>query len=241
MLELTANGRLKNLSEWNEEAARWLAQREGLELTEAHWEILRLMRQHYAEYNIPPVRKLLKKEISKTLGPEKASDDYLDRLFPNSVLVQGTRIAGLPIPMLDAEIEEMHSSSKAIPAAKPHPVFEQKHFVGSFTFAGKEIPVHEKGNLVNLDDWNEQLAVFLAKEEGIELTPAHWEVIHHMRKFYFQYGITPMVRLLMKDLRDEMNEDKASSDYLYKLFPGGPSRQGSRIAGLPEPQGCIDQ
>lgn len=241
MFELTANGRLKNLSDWNEEAARWLAQREGLELTEAHWEILRLMRQHYAEYNISPVRKLLKKEIGKTLGAEKATDEYLDRLFPNSVLVQGTRLAGLPVPMLDAEIEEMHSSGKAKPAAKAHPALEQKHFVGSFTFEGKEIPVHEKGNLVNLADWSEPLAEFLARKEGIELTTAHWEVIRHMRKFYFQYGITPMVRLLMKDLRDEMNEAKASSDYLYQLFPGGPSRQGSRIAGLPEPQGCIDQ
>lgn len=239
--ELTANGRLKNLSDWNEEAARWLAQRDGLELTDAHWEIIRLMRQHYEQYNIPPVRKLLKKEIRKNLSAEKSEDDYLDRLFPNSVLVQGTRIAGLPIPMVDAEIEEMHYSRKVKPAEKPQPAKERKYFIDSFSFEGKQIQVHEKGNLVNMDDWSEALAEFLARKEGLELTPEHWEVIHHMRKFYFQYGITPMVRLLMKNLRDEINEAKASSDYLYKLFPGGPSRQGSRIAGLPEPQGCIDE
>jgi tRNA 2-thiouridine synthesizing protein E len=61
-----------------------------------------------------------------------------------------------------------------------------------------------------------------------------------MRQFYFKYGITPMVRLLMKNMRDELGASKGSNEYLYKLFPGGPSRQGSRIAGLPEPQGCID-
>jgi len=81
----------------------------------------------------------------------------------------------------------------------------------------------------------------MAKQEGITLTKAHWEIINFMRQFYFNYGITPMVRLLMKKLNDEFGASKFSNEDLYKLFPSGPSRQGSRIAGLPEPQGCIDE
>jgi tRNA 2-thiouridine synthesizing protein E len=49
-----------------------------------------------------------------------------------------------------------------------------------------------------------------------------------------------MVKLLIKHMAEEHGKDSANEEKLYKLFPGGPSRQGSRIAGLPEPQGCID-
>ena len=239
-VKLTSGGRLDILSEWNKEIAIMLAEKDGLELKPSHWEILNLLRAYYTEYNISPIKKLLKKEIIEKLpdGGNKASDAYLESLFPNGVLTQGTKIAGLPVPMLDAEIEGMHvvtrEKSKAVPAK------EMSHFVGTFEFEKQVFSVTEKGNLVNPADWNERLAEFMASKEHIRLTPDHWEVINYLRKFYFNYGITPMVRLLMKHMRRELGEGKSSHDYLYHLFPGGPSRQGSRIAGLPEPQGCID-
>ena len=80
----------------------------------------------------------------------------------------------------------------------------------------------------------------MAKKEGLDLTPEHWEILHFLRKFYFEYGITPMVKILQKHMQEELGEKLASREHLYGLFPAGPSRQGSRIAGLPEPQGCID-
>lgn len=236
--ELTPSGRLKDLSKWSEAAATWLAKQENLTLTDAHWEIIRLMRAYYENYNISPILKLLKKQISESLGKAKAEDTYLEKLFPGGVLGQGTRIAGLPIPLLDVEIE--HRPAAVMNASSGKGVAEPKHFTGSIAFEGKKIPVEAKGNLSNMADWSELLAFYMAKKEGIELTPAHWEVINFLRSFYFKYGQTPMVRLLIKTLRDELNPDKGSKEYLYKLFPGGPSRQGSRFAGLPEPQGCID-
>lgn len=239
--ELTSDGRLKNLDEWSEDAARWLAQQDGLTLGDAHWEIINLIRAHYQTYNISPVRKLLKKEISKQLDVAKAEDAYLNDLFPKGLLAQGSRLAGVPIPMLDAEIEALLSTPAKPPAPKaavaPKAVFKAE----PIQFQGRIIAVHGKGNLVDLDEWSEELANAMAQKEGITLTPEHWEVIRYMRKFYFKYGITPMVRLLMKNMSDDLSADKASSEYLYKLFPAGPSRQGSRIAGLPEPQGCIDE
>lgn len=239
--ELTSDGRLKNLEDWNEDAARWLAHQDGLILTEEHWEIIKLIRAHYQAYNISPVRKLLKKEITRQLGAAKAEDAYLNNLFPKGLLAQGSRLAGVPIPMLDAEIEALLSTptKQAAPKAEltPKPVFKAE----PIEFQGRTIAVHGKGNLVDLDEWSEELANVMAQKEGITLTPEHWEVIRYMRKFYFKYGITPMVRLLMKHMSDDLTADKASSEYLYRLFPAGPSRQGSRIAGLPEPQGCIDE
>lgn len=236
--ELTPAGRLKNLDDWSKNVAEWLAEKDGITLTEAHWEIIHIMREYYQTYNIPPILKLLKREIQEKLGAHKAENTYLETLFPNGVINQGTKIAGLPVPFLDAEIEKA-PATRTQPAAVARPL-EHKHFAESFEFQGRIFPVHEKGNLANLDDWSEPLAEFMARQEGITLTPAHWEIIHFMRQFYFKYGITPMVRLLMKNMRNELGASKGSDEYLYKLFPGGPSRQGSRIAGLPEPQGCID-
>lgn len=237
--ELTPAGRLKNLADWDKNIAEWLAKKDGITLTEAHWEIIHMMREYYQTYNIPPILKLLKRDIQEKLDAGKAENAYLEALFPNGVITQGTKIAGLPVPILDAEIEKALATETKL-AVEPRTPPALKHFTGSFEFQGRVYPVYEKGNLANLDDWSEPLAEFMAHQEGISLTPAHWEIIHFMRQFYFNYGITPMVRLLMKNMRDELGESKGSNEYLYKLFPGGPSRQGSRIAGLPEPQGCID-
>ncbi len=239
--ELTPDGRLKNLSDWSKSVAEWLAANDGITLIATHWEIIDMMREYYQMYNTSPILKLLKREIHEKLNAKKAEDAYLSSLFPKGILIQGSRIAGLPIPILDVEIEK-----KPVDKAKHEEALKtlasgHQYFKGSFKYKRKEIPVYEKGNLVNLADWNEYLAEFMAKQEGIELTSAHWEVLNFMRRFYFNYGITPMVRLLMKKMNDELGaSSKGNNEYLYELFPGGPSRQGSRIAGLPEPQGCID-
>lgn len=231
-ISLRPDGYLSNLSDWNEEVAVTLAQRDGIELSSDHWDIINIIRGFYNEYNISPIRKLLKKEIAKKLGAIKARDESLDALFPNDVSIQGCRIAGVPRPMFDVELE---TSSKASSV----PFIENK-LTSEFEFNGKTISVFPNGNLVNMDDWDESLAEFLAQEENITLTEEHWEVIHYLRHFYFKYGIAPMVKLLMKHMLESFGPIKSNKEYLYNLFPKGPARQGSRIAGLPEPQGCID-
>lgn len=240
---LTSDGRLKHPEGWNEDVAEALAVAEGLSLTDEHWDVIRSMRAYYQEYNISPIRKLLKKDLAGQFGPERASDECLQTLFPNDVLIQGTRIAGLPIPLLDTELVRTYRSTEKKPvvpkATEVHAVIPVQH-TQELEFEEKLIKLHPNGNLVNMNDWSESLANFLADREGIALTDGHWEVIHFLREFYFEYGITPMVRLLMKHMRDKVGAEKGSRDYLYGLFPEGPSRQGSRIAGLPEPQGCID-
>lgn len=228
---LTRDGRLADLGRWNEDVAESLARREGIALTAEHWEVLSVMRLFYQEYNVSPVRKLLKKAIADRLGPEKATDAYLDNLFPGDVQFQGTRIAGIPEPLLDLERELQD---------------EQVRFSGNgaaqheLEFDGQRYPIHPSGNLVDPSVWTEAMGKYLAEREGIEMSADHWEVIRFLRGFYFQYGITPMVKLLVKHMQDQDGDHRINEAYLYDLYPGGPSRQGSRIAGLPEPQGCID-
>jgi tRNA 2-thiouridine synthesizing protein E len=241
-LELLHDGRLAHTSDWSEEVARSLAEKDGIELTHNHWDIIKLMREFYNQYNISPIRKLLIKAIKEKLGEKKASRDYLNSLFPGDVLVEGTKIAGLPIPMLDAEMDEetRHSEARKPAARKAVDPAKAKHFVNKFDLDGKVYKVTERGNLVDASQWSEKVAEHMAQKEGVKLTAEHWEVINYLRKFYFEFGVTPMVRLLMKYMKEQLGPEKSSEQYLYKLFPDGPSRQGSRIGGLPEPQGCID-
>jgi len=231
--QLTDTGELKSVADWTPDVARALAAEDNLELKDAHFEVIHIMRDYYDQFNIAPIRKLLKKDIAEMLSELKANDDYLLSLFPKGVMHQGLRIAGLPHAMLDAEIEPV---TRVKMANKPADV---KHFVSEFEFSGKKFRVYSNGNLVDLSEWSENLAVFLAKKEDIHLTDDHWIVIKFLRQFYFKYGIAPMVRLLVKHLSRDTNR-KFTEDELYTLFPEGPSRQGSRFAGLPEPQGCID-
>lgn len=89
------------------------------------------------------------------------------------------------------------------------------------------------GNLKNLSDWNEIVAVELAKEEDInELTERHWLVINYMRKEFQTKGDAPSIRKLTKESGVETKE-------LYSLFPKGPAKKTAKIAGLPKPKGCI--
>ena len=95
------------------------------------------------------------------------------------------------------------------------------------------------GNLANLDDWSVEVAVALARQADVDLTPAHWEILHLMRAFHARRGIAPVMRILVKLVENELGPEKGNSLYLLKLFPGSPARVASRIAGLPRPANCI--
>jgi TusE/DsrC/DsvC family sulfur relay protein len=230
--EVLTDGRLAKLDEWNEDVARSLASRDGITLTDQHWQVINAIREYYAAFNVAPIRKLLKRELKRRTQSDVFDDDILHELFPGDVLVQGTKIAGVPIPMMDAELERRTYQAKAVPAVA--------HFIDSFDFEGETYAVSRTGNLLELHRWNALLAEYMAEKEGISLTEAHWEVLNFLREFYFTYGISPMVKILMRYMAEDIGPEHASKEYLYSLFPKGPARQGSRIAGLPEPQGCLD-
>ena len=61
---------------------------------------------------------------------------------------------------------------------------------------GKIVETDPEGYLVNLEDWSEELAVELAKEDKLELGENHWKVIHYMRDQFAQNGTAPNLRFL---------------------------------------------
>ncbi|MDX1593500.1 MAG: TusE/DsrC/DsvC family sulfur relay protein [Gammaproteobacteria bacterium] len=104
---------------------------------------------------------------------------------------------------------------------------------------GKSIETDEEGYIVNLSDWDENVANALANEEGIDMSDNHWEVVNFLREYYDEYQIAPAVRVLTKAIGKKLGPDKGNSKYLYELFPYGPAKQACKIAGLPKPTGCI--
>jgi tRNA 2-thiouridine synthesizing protein E len=105
--------------------------------------------------------------------------------------------------------------------------------------AGKDIELDEEGYLTNLADWNRDVAEFLAKEEKLEMTDSHWEVIDFLREYYDEYQIAPAIRVLTKAIGKKLGPEKGNNKYLYELFPYGPAKQACKVGGLPKPTGCI--
>ena len=103
-----------------------------------------------------------------------------------------------------------------------------------FNFDGTEIETDANGFLVNHTDWSEELAEAMARAEGITLTEKHWDIINYLRDEYFNNGGNqPNTRTILKAMGEKWGEKPKQKD-LYALFPQDPSKQGGRIAGLPE-------
>ncbi|MBL8324613.1 MAG: TusE/DsrC/DsvC family sulfur relay protein [Rubrivivax sp.] len=104
---------------------------------------------------------------------------------------------------------------------------------------GTTYETDEEGYLVNLADWNKDVAEVIAQAENVEMTDNHWEVVNFLREYYDEYQIAPAVRVLTKAIGKQLGEEKGNSKYLYELFPYGPAKQACKIAGLPKPTGCV--
>mgnify|MGYP003961448409 CR=1 FL=1 len=104
---------------------------------------------------------------------------------------------------------------------------------------GKTIEHDEEGYIVDIGNWTEDLAGIIAKEESIDMSDEHWEVVNFLRDYYSEYQIAPAVRVLVKAIGKKLGPDKGNNKYLYELFPYGPAKQACKIAGLPKPTGCI--
>jgi tRNA 2-thiouridine synthesizing protein E len=107
------------------------------------------------------------------------------------------------------------------------------------SFEGKEIETDNDGYLKESNQWCEGLAEVIAEKEAITLTPEHWEVVRFVRDFYLEFNTSPAIRMLVKAMANKFGEEKGNSRYLYRLFPKGPAKQATKIAGLPKPVKCI--
>jgi tRNA 2-thiouridine synthesizing protein E len=99
--------------------------------------------------------------------------------------------------------------------------------------AGKTVQVNEEGFMTNPAEWTKEIAVELAKEEGIpELTPPHWKIVEFCRLSAKDSGKAPTLRSIT-------NGAGVSTKDLFQLFPKGPAKKVARISGLGKPEGCV--
>ena len=96
---------------------------------------------------------------------------------------------------------------------------------------GVTVDVTDDGYLTDPSQWNEEVAKAIAAEEGIDLTAKHFEVLNYLREKQAageQLTIRKVGKSGIADIKG-----------LYELFPGGPLKKSSRIAGIPKPASCV--
>ncbi len=98
-LALDEEGYLADWRAWNAAAAECFAAADGLELDAARWEVLNLLRDYYAEFEIAPPMRALVKLLREQTGNDRFGSRELYRLFPDGPAKQAARIAGLPRPV----------------------------------------------------------------------------------------------------------------------------------------------
>ena len=98
----------------------------------------------------------------------------------------------------------------------------------------KKIELNEEGFLLRPEEWDEEVAKFLAKqEEGIDsLSEEHWKIIKYIRDHYLEKQLAPMVRKICQTTGFTLK-------HIYELFPSGPAKGACKLAGLPKPDGCV--
>jgi len=102
-IRLDPEGYLASLEDWRPAVAQAIAADEGVDLTDAHWELIELIRKFYRQFDHSPAMRPLVKFMAQQLGPEKGRSLYLMQLLPPNTQTGSppkrlARIAGLPKP-----------------------------------------------------------------------------------------------------------------------------------------------
>ena len=97
--------------------------------------------------------------------------------------------------------------------------------------AGIEVDITEQGYLTDFAQWNKEIALELAKEEGIDITDEHWKVFDYLQEQY--KNESPL------SIRKVGKSGVVNIKEFYKLFPNGPLKVSTKLAGIPRPVSCI--
>ncbi len=97
--------------------------------------------------------------------------------------------------------------------------------------AHQNVQVNTEGYLLDFSQWNREVAEEIANSEGISLTPRHWEVIE-----WLQEQVMADKPLSIRGIKKSGVLDIKE---FYALFPGGPLKISTKIAGVPKPKSCI--
>lgn len=97
--------------------------------------------------------------------------------------------------------------------------------------AGKNITVNEEGYLTDFSQWNKEVGEEISKEYNINLTPRHWDIINYLQDQHKKQEALS-IRKIGKSGVIDIKE-------FYELFPNGPLKISTKIAGIPKPASCV--
>jgi tRNA 2-thiouridine synthesizing protein E len=110
---------------------------------------------------------------------------------------------------------------------------EDYNFMEAIEIQNKKVAFSSDGYLVTSELWNEDIAIFIAKDLGIQkLDEKHWAIIYYVREYWMKNGTAPLIRHVCQHTGIRLS-------LIYELFPMGPAKGACRIAGLPRPDGCV--
>lgn len=204
--EVDEQGFLSNPEQWDADFARLTAPEVGITrgLTDDHWCVITFIRNQYMNTGQCPMVY----EIGKTCGIGLGK---MKNLFPSGYLRGACKLAGITY-----KEEEVHTGwlpARRLSAVKT-PLSERIY------------RVNFRGFLIDPADWDEEYAVFKARELGMkELTQQHWELIAFVRERFTKTGEIPTVYETCEANRLEFED-------LGNLFPTGYHRGLVKLAGL---------
>ena len=98
-------------------------------------------------------------------------------------------------------------------------------------YNGVTVDVNDEGYMTNPSQWTKEIAVEIAKELNIALTDKHYQVLNFLRERHAK-GEQLTIRSVGKSGIVDIKE-------FYVLFPAGPLKFSSKIAGIPKPTSCV--
>jgi len=99
------------------------------------------------------------------------------------------------------------------------------------SYAGVNVEVNDEGYMTDSSQWTKEIATEIAKQEGVELTEKHFEVLDYIRD-KVAGGATLTIRGINKS-------GVVDAKSFYKMFPGAPLKKSTKIAGVSKPESCI--
>jgi dissimilatory sulfite reductase related protein len=99
------------------------------------------------------------------------------------------------------------------------------------TIAGATVIVNAEGYFENPAQWTKEMAIEMAKDYNITLTDKHFALLDYLRKKHLggeQLTIRKIGTSGIVDIKE-----------FYQLFPGGPLKISSKLAGIPKPVSCV--
>ena len=108
--------------------------------------------------------------------------------------------------------------------------------MSAVAFEHEMLDLCEEGYLTDPEAWDSDVAIQLARKEGITLTDEHWRVIEFMRDYYREHGIAADARFVIKFLAEELGHGDRARARLFELFPYGYVKQACKIAGMRRPR-----